>query len=116
VVGPPHWHRRRAGCEISTVRGLWAYLGVERAALSASLAASCTPAGQPFHKLSLYPGDDRVLHRAALSGASEAVTHDMSHNASMLTNVATIGGLAGVIASVTLLAWQTRAVAQQANF
>ena len=33
----------------------------------------------------------------------------------MLTNVATIVGLAGVIASVVLLAWQTRAVAQQAK-
>jgi hypothetical protein len=31
----------------------------------------------------------------------------------MLTTVATIGGLAGVIASVALLAWQTRAVARQ---
>jgi hypothetical protein len=31
----------------------------------------------------------------------------------MITDVATIVGLAGVIASVILLAWQTRAVAQQ---
>lgn len=31
----------------------------------------------------------------------------------MLTSVATIGGLAGVFISVILLAWQTRAVAQQ---
>lgn len=35
------------------------------------------------------------------------------HNVGMLTNVATIVGLAGVIVSVALLAWQTRAVAQQ---
>jgi hypothetical protein len=32
-----------------------------------------------------------------------------------LTNIVAIGGLAGAIASVGLLAWQTRAVAQQAE-
>lgn len=37
----------------------------------------------------------------------------MRHNVWMLTNVATFGGLSGVIASVIILAWQTRAVAQQ---
>lgn len=37
----------------------------------------------------------------------------MRHNVEMLTTIATIGGLAGVIASVALLAWQTRAVARQ---
>jgi hypothetical protein len=37
----------------------------------------------------------------------------MRHNVKMLTNVATIVGLAGVIVSVIILAWQTRAVAQQ---
>lgn len=37
----------------------------------------------------------------------------MRHNARMLTDVATIGGLAGVVVSVAILAWQTRAVAQQ---
>ena len=37
----------------------------------------------------------------------------MRHNVRMLTNIATIGGLAGVVVSVVLLAWQTRAVAQQ---
>ena len=37
----------------------------------------------------------------------------MRHNVRMLTTIATIGGLVGVIVSVTLLAWQTRAVAQQ---
>jgi hypothetical protein len=37
----------------------------------------------------------------------------MRHNVGMLTSVATIIGLAGVIASVALLAWQTRAVARQ---
>src|ERR1700722_7013262 len=35
------------------------------------------------------------------------------HNIRMLTTIATIGGLAGVIISVTLLAWQTRAAAEQ---
>ena len=38
---------------------------------------------------------------------------NMCHNGKMLTNVATIGGLAGIIVSIMLLAWQTRAVAQQ---
>lgn len=37
----------------------------------------------------------------------------MRHNVRMLTTIATIGGLAGVIISVTLLAWQTRAAAEQ---
>jgi len=37
----------------------------------------------------------------------------MRHTVEMLTTIATIGGLAGVIASVALLAWQTRAVARQ---
>jgi hypothetical protein len=37
----------------------------------------------------------------------------MRHNVRMLTGVATIVGLAGVIVSVILLAWQTRSVAQQ---
>ena len=40
-------------------------------------------------------------------------THYMRHNVKMLTEIATIGGLAGVIISVILLAWQTRSVAQQ---
>lgn len=37
----------------------------------------------------------------------------MRHNAKMLTQIATIGGLAGLIMSLILLAWQTRAVARQ---
>jgi hypothetical protein len=41
------------------------------------------------------------------------VIRAVRHNIWMLTNVATIVGLAGVISSVVLLAWQTRAVAQQ---
>jgi hypothetical protein len=45
----------------------------------------------------------------------KAITRGMRDNARVLTNIATIGGLAGVIVSVTLLAWQTRAVAQQAK-
>lgn len=37
----------------------------------------------------------------------------MLHNVRMLTDIATIGGLAGLIISLILLAWQTRAVARQ---
>ena len=54
----------------------------------------CTPFDPPL----LRRLDERFLSR---------------HNVKMLTTIATIGGLAGVIISVTLLAWQTRSVAQQ---
>jgi hypothetical protein len=37
----------------------------------------------------------------------------MRNNVKMLTEIATISGLAGLIMSLTLLAWQTRAVARQ---
>ena len=37
----------------------------------------------------------------------------MGHNVKMLTEIATISGLAGLIMSLILLAWQTRAVARQ---
>jgi hypothetical protein len=52
-------------------------------------------------------------HRDSASSATLAIPSGKRHNVRMLTSVATIVGLAGVIISVTLLAWQTRAVAQQ---
>lgn len=48
-----------------------------------------------------------ALSRASLPDTSEAITSGMRHNVRMLTEVATIGGLAGVIATVVLLVWQT---------
>jgi hypothetical protein len=39
--------------------------------------------------------------------------HSVRHTESVLTSIATIVGLAGLIISVSLLAWQSRAVAQQ---
>jgi hypothetical protein len=52
-------------------------------------------------------------NRDSGSNAALATTSGKRHNVIMITSVATIVGLAGVIISVMLLAWQTRAVAQQ---
>jgi hypothetical protein len=54
-----------------------------------------------------------IRPQAAPSAVSGVLTDRMRHNVKMLTEIATISGLAGLIISLSLLAWQTRAVARQ---
>jgi hypothetical protein len=59
-------------------------------------------------------GEDSSAHNRVFgSTVALAITFGKRHNVRMITSVATIVGLAGVIISAMLLAWQTHAVAQQ---